>query len=250
MDPWTLGIFLVGALFGSYVQSLTGFAMAMIMVAIASGAGHFQVSVVAAVVSLVSLVNVVLALRGHLERVERRLFLWLAVGQLPAIWAGIVLLDVLEGRAVRALEIVLGLFVVLGSLSMMLRPQPRRAVSSPWACVIAGVTGGLSGGLFAASGPIMGWFTYRQPLPVAAIRATLLCGFAMTTAVRAVLVGVDGGLTREVWLLTALTLPTVVLGTWAGRAFEPPVSELAMKRVAFALLLAMGLWILFRAGFG
>ncbi len=250
MDPWTLGIFLGGALFGSYVQSVTGFAMAMILVAVASAAGNSQVSVVAAVVSLLTLVNVALALRGHLERVERRLFLWLALGQLPAIWAGVLLLDVLEGRAVRTLEIVLGLFIVLGSLSMMLRPQPRPSTSPPWACVVAGVTGGLAGGLFAASGPIMGWFNYRQPLPVAAIRATLLCGFAMTTAVRSVLVGLEGGLTGEVWLLTGLALPMVVLGTWAGRTFEPPVSELAMKRLAFAVLLVMGIWILLRAGLG
>ncbi len=145
---------------------------------------------------------------------------------------------------------MLGVFIVLGSLSMMLRPQPKPATSPPWACVVAGVTGGLAGGLFAASGPIMGWFNYRQPLPVAAIRATLLCGFAMTTLVRSVLVAADGGLTREVWLLTALALPMVLLGTWAGRTFEPPVSELAMKRVAFAVLLIMGIWILLRAGFG
>lgn len=248
MDPWTLGIFLCGALFGSYVQSVTGFAMAMILVAVASGAGNSRVSVVAAVVSLLSLVNVALALRGHLERVDRRLFLWLAVGQLPAIGVGIVLLDVMEGQAVRMLEIVLGVFIVLGSLSMMLRPHPKRSVSAPWACVVAGMTGGLAGGLFAASGPVMGWFNYRQPLPVAAIRATLLCGFAMTTSVRTTLVAVDGGLTREVWLLTTLALPMVVLGTWAGRTFEPPVSELAMKRLAFAVLLVMGIWILLRAG--
>ena len=96
----------------------------------------------------------------------------------------------------------------------------------------------------------MGWFNYRQPLPVAAIRATLLCGFAMTTSVRSVLVGLEGGLTGEVWLLTGLALPMVVLGTWAGRTFEPPVSELAMKRLAFAVLLVMGIWILLRAGLG
>ena len=96
----------------------------------------------------------------------------------------------------------------------------------------------------------MGWFNYRQPLPVAAIRATLLCSFAMTTSVRTVLVGVNGGLTGEVWLLTGLALPVVVLGTWAGRTFEPPVSELAMKRLAFAVLLVMGVWILLRAALG
>ena len=39
-------------------------------------------------------------------------------------------------------------------------------------------------------------------------------------------------------------LPVVVLGTWLGNNFAPPLSENAIKRMAYMLLLVMGSWIL------
>jgi uncharacterized membrane protein YfcA len=92
MDVWMFAVFLAAALLGSYVQSVTGFAMAMILIAVASGTQTAAIPVAAAVVSLLSLANAVLALRGQIHHVEVRLFVWLAVGQLPAIWVGVALL--------------------------------------------------------------------------------------------------------------------------------------------------------------
>jgi uncharacterized protein len=125
---------------------------------------------------------------------------------------------------------------------MLLRPRPLARLSRPWACVAAGFWGGLLAGLFSASGPVLGWFAYRQPLTVAAIRTTLLAGFAFTTSLRTVVVGAGGGLTAEVWVLFLTGLPLVLAGTWAGRSLPPPVSEATLKRLAFALLLLMGCW--------
>jgi uncharacterized membrane protein YfcA len=45
----------------------------------------------------------------------------------------------------------------------------------------------------------------------------------------------------------------VILGAWLGRRFPPAVSEQALKRGVFALLLVMGIWICASAlnqGFG
>jgi uncharacterized membrane protein YfcA len=57
-------------------------------------------------------------------------------------------------------------------------------------------------------------------------------------------VGVAGGLTTEVWVLAAASVPCVLLSVWLGRRFPPPVSETTLRRSAFALLFAMGGWIL------
>lgn len=247
MDGWVLAVFLLSVLVGSYVQVVTGFAMGMIVIAVMVGSHLVDVPLITAVASLLSLVNVVLALRGQLHRVHWRLFGWLAVGQLSAIWAGVALLDYLNASALRILELLLGAFTVLGGLSMLLRPEPKTQVSRPWACFSAGVSAGIVGGLFSASGPVMGWFNYRQPLEVAVIRATLFGCFAVSTTTRTLVVGMDGGLTGDVWLLTLFGLPTVLLGTWAGRELAPPVSSAAMKRIAFSMLVSMGVWIVVNA---
>lgn len=246
MELATLLIFCFAVGLGSYVQSASGFAMGLVVLAVIGTTQAIEIVTITAVTSLLALLNVILALRGQLTQVQRRQWALLCVGQLPAIWVGVTLLEVLAADALRVLEAVLGAFVVAASLSMLLRPQAQKTLSPGWAWVAGGAAGGVLGGLFAASGPVMGWFVYRQPLPVAEIRATLLACFAVTTSVRTVLVGWDGGLTRNVWLYFAVGVPMVVVGTWAGRRFRLG-TDAAMKRAAFVALLAMGLWILVRS---
>ncbi len=236
--------FLVAVFVGSYVQAVAGFAMGMIVIAVAGGLRLLDVPTLAAVMSLLTILNVVLALRGRLHEVHRHLFLWLALGQIPAIFLGLQILQWLDGNSRFVLEVCLGLFITIGGLSMMLRPHPWPRVSGRVATFLTGISGGLVGGMFSASGPVLGWFGYSQPLALAAIRATLLACFALTTSTRTVLVGIEGGLTREVLSYTLVGLPVVVLGTWLGNNFAPPVSENAIKRAAFVLLLIMGLWML------
>jgi uncharacterized protein len=244
MDPAsTMILFLLATLLGSYVQAVAGFAMGMIIVAVMVGAGGaFSVPVIAAVVSLLSLSNIVLALKGHGHHLVRRLFGWTLVGLVPAVAVGVWLLTWLDARVQWVIELLLGLFIVVGSLTMLVRPRPLQRLSPPWACLTAGFSGGILAGLFSASGPVLGWFHYRQPLTVAEIRTTLLAGFALTTSLRTVIVGSVGGLTGEVWVLFAFGLPLVLLGTWAGRSLPPPVTEAVLKRLAFSLLLVMGFW--------
>jgi uncharacterized membrane protein YfcA len=130
---------------------------------------------------------------------------------------------------------------------MMLRPHSKSAVSPWYSSLGAGIAGGIVGGMFSASGPVLGWFNYRQPLPLNAIRATLFASFALTTLLRTVVVGSQGGLTSDVWLYSALALPLVVAATWLGRHFPPALPEVSMKRLAFGLLVMMGLWIIVSA---
>lgn len=234
-------VFLGAVFVGSYVQSVAGFALGMIVIAVTGASGTVPLQVLTAAASLISLLNVALALIGHTQAIHRRIFVWLALGQMPAIALGVWLLGWLDRDARWVLELLLGAFITLGSLSMMLKPKPLAKESTSLSCFGAGLAGGVVGGLFSASGPIMGWFNYRQPLELAVIRATLLCSFALTTSTRTLIVGLDGGLTAEVLLLTAAAVPLVVAGTWLGRELPPPVAEITLKRMAFSLLLVMGL---------
>ena len=229
---------------GGYVQTVAGFAMGMILVAGSSALALFPLPVTTAVVSLVSLLNITLSLPGHLHRVHRRGALLLGAGQLPMIGVGVLLLEWLDASAQRSLSGLLGSFILVGCASMMIRPEPRPFLSSPAAFFAAGLGGGLLGGMFSAAAPVMGWFVYRQPLAVAELRATLLACFAVSTIVRTLWVGADGGLTPEVWTLAAASVPMVLLSAWLGRRFPPPVSETALRRIAFTLLFVMGAWIL------
>jgi uncharacterized membrane protein YfcA len=238
-----LGVFLAIVLVGSYVQAVAGFAMALLIIAVAASTTLFDLEVTAAAISLLSLVNIVLSLHGHYHLVHGRTLRLLAIGQLPAIAIGIWLLGVLNTGATAWLELMLAVFLIGGSGAMMLRPIPRAEPSGAASTLTAGFAAGLLGGLFAASGPVMGWFCYRQPLSVTEIRATLLGCFAITTIARTVLVAGTGALSMEVLTMAGSGLPVVLLGTWIGRRFPPAFGEAMMRRAAFGALLAMGIWI-------
>ena len=248
MELWAWAGFLLAVFVGSYVQAVAGFAMGMLIVALAGGLRLMDVPTLSAVISLLTIVNVFLSLRGQTHHVHRQLFFWMALGQLPAIYAGLALLHWLDGQTRWLLEICLGVFITLGGLSMSLKPHPWQRTSGPLAAWLTGVSGGLVGGMFSASGPVLGWFGYSQPLPLATIRATLLACFVLTTSTRTVLVGIEGGLTQTVLTFAAVALPVVALGTALGRYFAPPFAEATIKRGAYSLLLIMGVWILITAG--
>lgn len=244
MEPASILLFAVIVFVASYVQAVAGFAMGMILVAVAGGLRLMDVPTLTAVISLMTMLNVYIALRGLTHQIHRHLFKWLALGQVPAIFIGFQFMHFLDGNTLWALELALGVFILVGGLSMFLKPHPWPAVTGKFPTWCVGLTGGMVGGMFSASGPVLGWFGYNQPLSVAVIRATLLACFALTTGTRTIIVGFTGGLTESVWVYAAAGLPIVVLGTWLGRNLPPPVTEERIKQFAYWLLIVMGAWIL------
>ena len=244
----TIWLVLASAVFiGSYVQSVVGFAIGMVVMAVGGASGVVSLPVLTAVVSIISFVNIVVALRGHLHFVDRRNLGRLVAGQLPAVFAGVALITVLDRDARWVLELLLGIFIVAGSVSMVIRPISLAKVSSGRAWIAAGAAGGLMGGMFSASGPVIGWFMYRQPLALVVSRATMLVFFGLATLLRTVIVAAQGGLTLEVWRLSLIATPLVILGAYLGRIAPPRLSEAALKRAVFVLLLLIGVYIICRA---
>ena len=243
VDAPALIIFLLITLLGSYIQAVAGFAMGMLIVAVAGGLRLIEIETLAAVVSILSLTNSALSLWGQSRYVHWRLFVWLAAGQLPALVLGLYFLDQLGANARWLLELCLGVFLTLGALGMLLKPKPLQRVSPSWVVWLTGLCGGTLGGMFSASGPVLGLFGFSQPLPLQVIRATLLASFLLVTSSRTAMVGWRGELSESVIWIAAVASPVVLVGTWLGHVLAPPVSDAALKRSAFWLILVMGIWV-------
>ncbi len=243
MDPANWIVFASAVFVASYIQSVIGFGMGIVVMALAGATGSITLPELTAAVSLISFVNIVVSLKGHLHHVQRALLAWLVLGQLPAIGAGVWIMIVLDREAQSVLRALLGLFIMLGSASMVVRPVRVAHLSPRWACIAAGFGGGLIGGMFSASGPVIGWFTYRQPLALAVIRATMLTFFGIATFTRTAIVGIQGGITDGVIALTLVAAIPVVAGAWLGRVYRPPLAEATMKRGVFSLIFLTGVYI-------
>lgn len=125
VEVWPVSVFSTAVFLGSYVQGITGFALGIVIMAIVAAAHVFVVSVVAAVISFLAFVNVGVAIYGCARDIDWRLWISLSVGQLTAIGAGVWLLHQLSINAANVLCLILGVCIVGGSASMVLRPKPR-----------------------------------------------------------------------------------------------------------------------------
>lgn len=232
--------FIAIAAIAGYFQTVTGFGLGMIVMGATSGLEVAPVASVAAVVSLMMLTNSAVALPGKLGHLDPRVTAATVAGIVPAIVAGVLLLDYLSGSAASVVRIALGLLVCYGGVSLVLHPRQRETLSSKKSFFISGVLSGLCGGLFGIAGPPVIYQCYRQPLPLVAIRNMLILLFAATSGMRTLFVAWRGQLDAEILTLTAWAIPLVALATYAGRRWPPPLTPMAMRRVAFVTMMLIG----------
>ena len=81
-------LFLSLVFVGAVVQSLTGFAMALIILGGVAALGLAGISETAAVVSILSLFNAGLALRYNYRLIDYTLMKTMSIGMVPAVFAG------------------------------------------------------------------------------------------------------------------------------------------------------------------
>ena len=228
------------ATLGGWTQTITGFALGLIVM---SGSTLFRLlplPMAAGIVSILVLVNGAMVLTRDWRHADRRIVTAATLAALPGIALGVWLLGWMADEALNLLRLILGLFIAAAALQLVRRPEPWARPSPPAAFAAAGGAGGVMGGLFATSGPPLIWLIYRQPLALDTIRVTLVTYFCLTQAWRLGMVTASGGLSARMLVATAGAVPAIALGTWIARRFPPRISPLTLRRGALVLLLLSG----------
>ncbi|MBV1840993.1 MULTISPECIES: sulfite exporter TauE/SafE family protein [Photobacterium] len=244
MSIETLFTLLAIIMVGTYFQTVTGFGMGIIVVGASSALGLTTVAVIAAVVSLITLVNCAVALPGVARQTDWRVVFSVVLGVLPGIAAGVWLLDMLSDSATNLLQGLLGSMIVYSAVNFFMRPEPGQRQSGRSSFVVSGFGSGLAGGLFGMAGPPLIYQFYRQPFDIKTIRNLLLISFAFTSSIRSVFIAVQGKLDTEILILAGIAIPVVTLSTYLARQFPPPLSAEAMRRMVFGILMLIGLYLL------
>ncbi|PCI27206.1 MAG: hypothetical protein COB67_09095 [SAR324 cluster bacterium] len=241
MSTESLVFFLLMVAFGSYVQTVTGFAMGLIVMGTVTIFDLASISFASIVVSFLALWNGLIALRSNHESINLKITRNVLTGLLPSMIGGVYLLNYLSQSATHTIKLGLGIVVIGGGLLLMLKPQPRVGLEPQWSFILSGFTAGWLGGLFSTSGPPLVYHLYRQPLSIVAIRTTLLSIFLFSAAARIIVVGLQGQITTEVIKFSLFSMPVVTIFTLLGNRFPPPLSDENRRRMAFILLIIIGL---------
>lgn len=231
---------------GAMVQSITGFAMGLIIMAGVTALHVADIAFAAAVVSLISLVNASLALRHTYRFIDLAIWRRLLYGLLPATVFGVLLLTVLSAGFTDWLRILLGVVIVVAGILLMMQPKPWEAVSGTPSIVGIGGVAGVIGGLYGAGGAPLAWFMYRQPLELSVVRATLLATFLASTFGRTVVISIGGQMTVDILWMALLSLPVVVVVTLVSTRLALHVPDRAVRRVVFVILMLLGISLIVR----
>lgn len=238
---WFLAVVVVGAL----VQTLTGFAMGLIIMVSVALFAIADIAFAAAVVSFISLVNALVAMRKGHHHIDWQLAGWMLTGMLPALGIGLFLLTYLSTNYYELLRLILGVVVILAGISLMISPRPFVARSGHAAFIFCGAVGGVLGGLYSAAGGPLAYFAYRQPLSINTIRFSLLAIFAFSTAVRALLVLLSGQMTLGIITVSAMTIPLVVIVTLIASRYIQMVPDRFVRVLVFIVLIIAGSSLIF-----
>lgn len=241
-----LAIFLVLVAIGAMIQSITGFAMGLIIMGGVTAIGVAEISFSAAVVSLISMVNTTVALRHTYKFVAVDYWRRMIMGLVPMTVVGVVALELLSTAYYEWLRALLGLVIIGAGSLLMIQPLPRRDPAAAAKTVGIGCAGGLIGGLYGAGGAPLAWFMYREPLEIHVVRSTLLATFLVSTTGRTIVVTVTGGMTSEILLIAAISVPVVIIVTVLATRFAHRVPDRLVRRVVFVLLVLLGVSLVLR----
>jgi len=233
-------VFLGFVVVGAMVQTMTGFAMGLIVLGGVTVFHLVPIEVTAAVISFISLVNSLVALRYTYKYIDYTYLRNICLGMIPLLIGGVVLLEFLRHESYVLLRTLLGMVIISAGILLMLKPAPWPRRSGALATAATGCAGGLVAGLYSTAGPPLAYFMYRQPVDIIVTRATLLSMFVLTTTGRTIVAGVAGHLTPQVLLITAIAVPLVIIVTMVTSRFTRYIPDVTIRRLVFGLLIGIG----------
>lgn len=241
MEAASLVILLLLSAAASYVQTLTGFALGLLMMGGVGLTGVVPLPDAAVLVGVLGLVNAAQVLAKGWRDIARREFLLVIFVSLAFLVLGYWLLGLLVAASLDWPKLTLGGIIILSSLQLLLRPKPFETPSGVGSFVFFGAIAGIMGGLFSTAGPPLVYHFYRQPLRPVAIRETLVAIFAVNGMLRLMLVGLAGDMPSASFWWGLLCIPVVMAFTALARRYPPPLTPTGLRRVAFCLLFLSGL---------
>jgi len=240
MELMTLLPFIAIIAFATYVQTVTGFALGMIVMGAVTTFDLVPIAFTSVIISAVTFINGLVAIKGNTKALDLKRVGLTCAGMFPAIMLGLLLLDYMSEEFNHILQLLLGVTIIGAGLMIMLKPEPLKAPSSTAMFAGSGAVAGVMAGLFSMAGPPLVYLFYRQPFELKTIRLCLVSIFLLSAVARTGMVGAQGGLTMDMLIFSVFCIPMVTLFTWVGKRYPPPLSNTNMRRFAFFLLIVIG----------
>jgi uncharacterized protein len=233
LELWELSYLaaVVGA--GSFIRGFTGFGSSMIYVVGLTFA--LPASEAVPVILLLEIAATVRLLPAVWSQVEWRSVGLLTLGGVVATPVGLAVLTHLPRAPMQAAiaVVVLGVCVLLRA-GFRLKRQPKTAGT-----LLVGLTCGILTGATSTGGPPAVIYYFSGPLAVAIGRASLIALLGALDLLASGMAAYSGLIVGETLLRTALAIPPMVLGTWAGERVFRRADPEGFRRWVIVVLAAL-----------
>ena len=200
----------VAALAGAAVQSATGFGFALVLSPALFAVMEPVEAVTALLVLGLALNLLVLFEGGRPEHVDWRALAPMLLAALPGLALGAVALTALSKEA---LQVAVGIAVILAAAWQLWAPRPRLSPAAAWAAGFA--SGALTTSISVSGPPLVLWLSARGVRPEE-FRASLAASFLfLNLAGGAILIGAEGSEAFDAVAVAGL-LALVVIGYAVG----------------------------------
>lgn len=225
----------------SYLQTVTGFAFALVFMSAVAISDLIGIEDGAIIVSILMLVNAGTILIKEWRYIARRPFRQIVPISLVATVAGTILLPVLLSKSVIWLKFALGVVIIASSLQLLFLRRDPGSPRPAWAFPLSGLAAGLMGGLFAMPGPPVVYALQRYLPSYREIRATLVAIFAAVTAVRLGMASILAVPAGNILATAAMLVPVTIASTVFAHRRPPPLSADMLRLVTVCLLVLTGI---------
>lgn len=230
----------LASLFGGAVASIAGFGIGSIITPLMAAEVGMKLAVAA--VAIPHVVGTAVRLVLLRAALDRRILMTFGLASTIGGLTGAILHAWVGGRL---LTIILASLLIFsggtGVLGIVFRFSRRTAYV---AGVLSGVLGGLvgnQGGIRA--GAMMGFDVRKEAFVATSTAVALIVDGARVP----VYLLTEGQALLEIWPLVATATGAVIVGTVAGRLLLRRLNEILFRRVVSALIIALGVWLLFVA---
>ncbi len=241
LDPWTLAFVALVVVAGGFVKGYSGFGASMLWVTSLSLV--LPPREVVPMVLLFEVASSLQLLRSVWRTVDWRSVGWLFIGAILGTPLGTWALAAMPADPIRiaiALFVFVGCFLIWRGYAW--KGRPTAAVT-----LLVGIVFGLINGSTAIGGPPVILFYFATPIGAAASRASIVAFFLGTDAVAAAASAAHGLIDAALLWRTAVFLPLMLLGTWAGARHFIRTEPDSFKRFAMALLMVLAVAVLLKA---
>ena len=236
-------ILFISTLLAYFVKSITGFGNTLVMGSLFSFAVPNRLTTPVDLIFSIP-TNIYIAWRER-KNISLKVVIPLSFMLLVGIIPGTFFLRVGNDRILKS---ILGIVVVGMALEMLTRKPTKNETkkNSPIFLIIIGIISGILAGLYGIGALLVAYIS-RTTNNKSEFRANICCVFLVNNVFRLFLYLFTGILNKEIFILTLILSPAVILGMIVGVKVDSKMKEETVKKSVIALLIISGTVLLVKS---